>query len=290
MNKIGVGIVTCNRYEFLKKLVYSLPQDRYDYLTIVNDSDPSKETEADKAIERNIRQIGVAKNNLAATKPGEFLRGFYHRTGGNKGVGYAKNELFKNLQAQECDHIFIIEDDMLLTDKNVFDAYIKASKVTGLKHMMFGYHGPANKSNGKPVCRFKVPYNKELEIAFNLHCVGSFCYYHRDVLDEVGLFDSEYNNAWEHVDHSYMIAKAGYIPGYWYWPDLANSYDYITEQACSEDNSTIRPRADWQNNIIEGGKHFVSKHGFTPVGVPNKTLPEVYESIKHIRSLYGKDK
>lgn len=283
---IGIGIVTCNRYEFLKQLVFSLPNHKFDYLSIVNDSDSSKETHEDHIIERSIRRTIVTKNNSPATQKA-FKRGFYHRTGGNKGVGYAKNELFKNLLAQDVEHIFIIEDDMLIKDENVFDTYINASKVSGIKHMMFGYHGPANKQNGRPVSRFKVPYNKEVELAFNLHCVGSFCYYHKSVLDDVGIFDSTYNNAWEHVDHSYQIAKRGYIPGYWYWPDISNSYDYIDEQACSEDNSTIRPRNDWQKNIVEGGKHFTQKHGYPPVGVPNQELSVIYQKIKDIRKTHG---
>ena len=262
-NNIGIGIVTCNREKFLDNLLKSLPEDIY--TAVVNDGDI------------------LGWDNMKYNKVND-----YHYNVENLGVGKSKNILFRKLMEKGFEHIFIIEDDMLIKDTNVFNAYINAAEVSGIKHMMFGYHGPANKSNGKPYPRFKVPYNKEVELAFNLHCVGSFCYYHKDVLDDVGIFDEQYNNAWEHVDHSYMIAKAGYIPGYWYWPDLSNSYDYIDEQACSEDNSTIRPRTDWQNNIVTGAKHFESKHGCLPVGVPNLPLTEVYENIKQIRKKYGK--
>ena len=262
MNNIGIGIVTCNREQFLDNLIKSLPEDVY--TSVVNDGDI------------------LGWDDMEHSKVD-----YYHYNVENLGVGKSKNILFRKLMEKGFEHIFIIEDDMLIKDKEVFNKYIEASQVSGIKHLMFGYHGPANKHQKRPVYRFKVPYGKELQIAFNLHCVGSFCYYHKDVLDEVGIFDEQYNNAWEHVDHSYMIAKAGYIPGYWYWPDLANSYDYIDEQACSEDNSTIRPRTDWQNNIVTGAKHFVSKHGHPPVGVPNLPLTEVYENIKTIRKKYG---
>jgi len=262
MNNIGIGIVTCNREQFLDNLIKSLPEDIY--TVIVNDGDV------------------MSWEHIEHEKIND-----YHFNGNNLGVGKSKNILFRKLMDKGFEHIFIIEDDMLIKDKEVFNKYIEASQVSGIKHLMFGYHGPANKHQNIHICRFKVPYSKELQIAFNLHCVGSFCYYHKDVLDEVGIFDEQYNNAWEHVDHSYMIAKAGYIPGYWYWPDLANSYDYIDEQACSEDNSTIRPRTDWQNNIVTGAKHFVSKHGHPPVGVPELPLTEVYENIKTIRKKYG---
>ncbi len=263
MNNIGIGIVTCNREQFLENLLKSLPEKLY--TVVVNDGDI------------------LGWDDIEHSRIDD-----YHYNAENLGVGKSKNILFRKLMEKGFEHIFIIEDDMLIKDKEVFNKYIEASEVSGLKHLMFGYHGPANKQSGHPIPRFKVPYNKELQIAFNLHCVGSFCYYHRSVLDNVGIFDEQYNNAWEHVDHSYMIAKAGYIPGYWYWPDLANSYDYIDEQACSEDNSTIRPRKDWQDNIVTGGRYFVSKHGYPPVGVPNLSAKEVYENIKKIRNNYGK--
>ena len=262
MNNIGIGIVTCNRDEFLDNLIKSLPEDIY--TVIVNDGDV------------------MSWEHIDNKKVND-----YHFNGKNLGVGKSKNILFRKLMDKGFEHIFIIEDDMLIKDKEVFNKYIEASKVSGIKHLMFGYHGPANKSEGKPNPRFKVPYNKEVEIAFNLHCVGSFCYYHKDILDEVGIFDEQYNNAWEHVDHSYQIVKAGYLPGYWFWPDLANSYDYIDEQACSNDNSVIRPREDWMDNIKNGADYFVSKNGYAPGWVPNVKKEEIYPLIKDIRDKYA---
>jgi GT2 family glycosyltransferase len=262
LNNIGIGIVTCNRDEFLDNLIKSLPEDIY--TVIVNDGDV------------------MSWEHIEHEKIND-----YHYNAENLGVGKSKNILFRKLMEKGFEHIFIIEDDMLIKDKEVFNKYIEASQVSGIKHMMFGYHGPANKRLGKPHSRFKVPYNKEVEIAFNLHCVGSFCYYHKDVLDDVGIFDEQYNNAWEHVDHSYQIVKAGYLPAYWFWPDLANSYDYIDEQACSNDNSVIRPRGDWQNNIKEGAEYFVSKNGYAPGWVPNVKKEEIYPLIKDIRNKYA---
>ena len=37
MAKIGVGIITCNRNDFLKGLLTSLPKDVIDELVVVND-------------------------------------------------------------------------------------------------------------------------------------------------------------------------------------------------------------------------------------------------------------
>ena len=45
----------------------------------------------------------------------------------NKSVGQAKNSAIEYLMSQGCEHIFIMEDDVLIKDENVFDQYIKTS-------------------------------------------------------------------------------------------------------------------------------------------------------------------
>jgi glycosyltransferase involved in cell wall biosynthesis len=39
MSKIGIGIVTCNRTDFLKKCLKSIKEEWYDELVVVNDGD-----------------------------------------------------------------------------------------------------------------------------------------------------------------------------------------------------------------------------------------------------------
>jgi GT2 family glycosyltransferase len=269
LDKVGIGIVTCNRQSFFERLIASLPViDSHHYVCAVNDG-----LEYFKQLDGQLNYSNVLNK--------------YHQNHTNLGVGKSKNILFKTLLDAGCDHIFIIEDDMVIKDLSVFERYIEASKVTGLKHMMFGYHGPANKNGNQLLPRFIVPYNSKLNIAFNTESVGSFCYYRREVLLDIGLNDENFTNAWEHVEHSYRIVKAGYIPGYWYWPDLANSCEYIGEQACSEDNSTIRPRDDWKSNIVKGAKHFMDVHGYLPVSVPDIGKELVYKHIKDIKNIHG---
>ena len=94
----------------------------------------------------------------------------------------------------------------------------------------------------------------------------------------------KYTNAFEHVDHSYMLAKKGYSTPYWWWSDLANSLDYVEEQKCSEESSAIRPRSDWQSNIQQAAKHFISKHGISPVSVGDTSVKEVILNLKKIKS------
>lgn len=253
-NRIGVGIVTYNRPDFFEKCLASIDRSAIDELVVVNDGTPYTFNDSTILIQ--------------------------HET--NKGVGISKNDAFKRLLDAKCNHIFIIEDDIIVKNNQVFQAYIQAGQASGLKHMMYGYHGPANKRNGVPAPRYVIDYGKDLKIALNQHCVGAFCYYTRDVLETVGLNDEAFVNAWEHVEHSYRIVKAGYLPAYWWWPDLANSNDYLDELACSEVSSTIRPQTTWKENIIKGAKHFIGKHGLSPVEIPNATTEDVVAKLKNI--------
>lgn len=263
--KIGIGIVTCNRPEYLKKLLESIVNCNWAEFIIVNDGD----------------KIELPGYNY-----------YIHNNEKNLGVAASKNKAMKHLLEAGCDHIFIIEDDMLIKDENIFNAYINASKKSGIQHMMFGYHGPANKngiSRGKPCPRLVVDYG-DFSIALNQHCVGAFCYYTRTCLEDVGLIDEKFRNAFDHVSHSYDLALKGYTTPYWWWADLANSTNYIEEQACSEENSSIKTperQKEWYNNIRSSVDYFKSKYGVYPFGqdgVADSTQADVVKFLKELKS------
>ncbi len=271
--KIGIAFITCNREDFLTKSVESFLGDIKELdsceVIIVNDG---------KQLKQSPYPVITNKKNL--------------------GVGKTKNIALKKLQDLNCDHFFIIEDDIIKRDdcsKNVFKEYIKYSKVTGIQHFMYGYHGPANKGNiskGSPLPRSIFEYTSNIRVLLNLHCVGAFCYYTNKCIKTVGLMDEVYNNAFEHVDHSYMIAKAGMIPGYWWWPDIEKSYEMLDEIQCSEESSTIRPRADWKENIYKGVDHFYKKHGYRPAWdnhVPDQAEKNIKEKLIKIYNTYKVD-
>ena len=269
LNKIGLGIVTCNRENFYKQCYESVPLDVVDKLITINDGAELKE---------------------------KYPHTVIHTHDKNKGVGISKNEAMQYLLDEGCEHIFLIEDDIIIKEKNVFQKYIDTATVSGLWHLMYGYHGPANKTENKnPNPRLIIDY-KDHQVALNQHCVGAFCYYHKGVLNNIGLMDEMFKNAWEHVEHSYQIVKAGLLRGYWWWPDVANSYEYLDELACSEENSTIRwedekkkiPKRDWQENIQKGAQHFYNKHGTTPVAVSDQSVDMIQSKLKLIKERYSR--
>jgi glycosyltransferase involved in cell wall biosynthesis len=119
--KIGVGIITCNRPDYLKSLLESLVPCReiINELVVVNDGEP----------------IEVL-----------LFKGEYILNKTNLGVGKSKNKALSYLLDKNCDYIFLIEDDTLILDKNVFNKYIEASRLSGIQHFNYGPGTPFNRS------------------------------------------------------------------------------------------------------------------------------------------------
>lgn len=257
---VGIGVITCNRPDFLKKCVGSIRPEWVDKCIIVNDGEK---------LEDNISDYPVINNDT------------------NLGVCKTKNIALKHLLDAGCDYIFLVEDDMFFKG-NVFEKYIEASRITGIEHFSFAYHGDYNKKNSKPNPRKIVKYNG-CEISLNKHSVGAVCFYTRKSLKDVGLFDekfSEYGNAFDHVEHSYRLAKSKYSTPYWWWSDLANSFDYIEEQGDADTNTTVRNKEDWVDNVKNAAKYFNNKHDHMPAWnncVPDTKLEDMLKFLKTIR-------
>ena len=58
------------------------------------------------------------------------------------GVGYCKNEAFKHLLSKKCEHIFIIEDDTVIKNIDVFKKYIDTAKAFNVGHLTYGGCSP----------------------------------------------------------------------------------------------------------------------------------------------------
>lgn len=274
-SKVGVGMVTYNAEHRIKRSAFTIPE-WVEHFVIVNDGTPYPEESYPKHA------------NIIQHQKNEF-------------VGKAKSDAIQWLMDRGCEHIFIVEDDILIKDENVFEQYIKHSLVTGIKHFNFALHGPANKKNsggfstleeraklndsGEPNPRMVVNYDNDVKLALYPNCVGAFSYYHRKVIDKVGLFDSHFKNAWEHVDHTFETHKKGFHPSFWYFADIWNSWDYLTDIPGSIENSTIARSEEWNKNFKNGSEYYKRKHGFYPTQTPlvdqtivNNQLQSLYNS------------
>ena len=272
MAKIGVGIITCNRPDYFKALWKTLPLNRIDDIVVVNDGKP-----IDVILEK-----------------GEWIDNPI-----NLGSGKTKTKAMKYLVAKGCEHIFIIEDDMLILNPDIFDKYIEASLVSGIKHFNYGPGSPFNRKQKiqfdlhnrhlldqhSPVNpKFIIDYGKGVKIALYEHTVAMFSYYSKEVLEKVGYIDERFESAFDHVDHTYRIHKAGYHPHFWHFADIADSEKYLTEAPDAIKNSVIaKNEEEWMKKVRKGAEIYQSIHGHVPNNPPLASKQEVLDFIKKLK-------
>jgi glycosyltransferase involved in cell wall biosynthesis len=275
-NSIGFAMVTYNAEHRIRESAFTVPKWIKNFV-IVNDGTPYPSD--------------------AYPEQAHIIQ---HKT--NMSVGAAKTTAINYLMEKGCEHIFIMEDDILIKDENVFKEYIRHSLISGIKHLNFALHGPANKIgskgftdlserkdvNGKPNPRMIIPYengdelNKEVKIALYPNCVGAFSYYYRPVLEDIGGFDPAFKNAWEHVEHTYQAIKKMYHPAFWYFADINESWKYLTDIPNSIAESTIARTPTWNDNFRKGTMWYKKKHGITPTETPLATPEQVQQQLHFI--------
>lgn len=280
-NKIGVGVVTYKRPDYFKTCINSIPN--VDTLVVVNDGDPYP-------------------SDLYPSKIKEVIQ---HTK--NKCVGVSKNELMRFLIQDGCEHIFLIEDDMEVLKPEVFEEYIKAASASGIWHLNYGPGSPFNRvqdpellkldlagrhlldKHSQPKPRQIVEYKNGSKIALYQHSVGMFTYFHKGVIKNLGYHDEHFNNAWEHVELTYRIIKAGLHPPFWWFADLWDSTQYIREIEGAIENSVIAKDTEmWKKNVGEGAAWYKHLHGHYPAQVADTDQKVVTEILGNIKKNYAR--
>lgn len=260
--KIGVGVITCNRQPFFEKCVASLP--KVDELVVVNDGKPYK----------------------LRTYPGTAWLIEHTR---NMGVATSKNEALRYLIDKGCDHLFLIEDDIVVKNQEVFNKYIETASVSGIWHLNYALHGSYNKDeDGNPKIKYQVEYKPGVEVAFYHNITGALSYYLKGIIKNVGYMDERYHNAFEHVDHTYRIIQKGLHPPFWYFADIANSGDYLEEQAENFEESVIRNETEFAKNFHDAMGVFQYKFGTIPQKVPETQPDQAIKILEEIQTNYAK--
>lgn len=233
-SKIGLGTVCYKRPEYLKQSAASVKKHLagvIDTWWIYNDGSPAG------SYDKVYKTLGIHTGVKHATE--------------NKGVAHAKNWLLGKLLSEGCDYIFIQEEDIIVTSPKAITGYIKAAKASGLHHLMFAHHGPGNAKGA-------VFYGDEGRTAFYQSMVGAWCLYTRPSLRKIGLMDEGFHNAWEHIEHSFRLAKEHYTT----WPlaaDAKDSKKWLKEIPGSIENSLMRHNKKWASNMVGGLLYWKNK-------------------------------
>lgn len=264
-NKIGLGVITCDRIDFLQKCLNSVQEHTKSLpdfeLIIINDGLEEVESNGFNCI----------------------------KTTGKTGVGNAKNIALKHLMEHNCEHIFLMEDDVQILDSNVFDVYIKTSKITGVKHLNFALHGNHNKDlYGNVIVRRVINYPDNTKLSLYPNILGAFSYYHIDTLNECGLMDEQFYNALEHVDHTYQIIKKGFHPPFRWFADVFESEKLLKDIVPDHQNSKIRSEEDFIKNFFDNHNKFIKKNNFAVVNGQGPAENEYSEEdvVKSLQNIW----
>ena len=260
--KIGVAVIACNRLEYTKQCVASILANKGSLTDIILINDGIK-------IPAGALPDGIEIMN---NRPPY------------QSVGRAKNRAMQVLVNRECEHIFLVENDILIQTPDVWQKYIDTANGTGIRHLNFGYHGPANRTPdySKPNPRYIVEYPNNIKVALNFHCVGAFSYFHRQFMTDVGYHDTFFQNAWEHVELCQRAIKKNYLPAFWWFPDVEGSDELLKEIPGSIQNSSITHTEKWTENMYKGADHYRKIHGVSAVENPDTGLSVVLQRLKEI--------
>ena len=231
----GLVVCTYNRPNYLRRCLESIKDLDIETIVVVMDGGSPSEKEN----YRIINEYGIL-NDIVLEK--------------NQGIGAVKNAGIQLLLELGCEHIFTLEEDNIITDPLTLNKYIEYAQEKGLYHLNFGLHGTLNTGRGKWVDW------KGTSVWVYPDLVGSFSYYHKKAIEEVGLIDEQFYNAMEHVEHTWRIAEAELTTPFWWFADHPESGSMIQEIEGSLHNSTIRNRPDFRELIKEGYKKFIEKH------------------------------
>jgi len=264
MNKLGIAVTTKDREDYFKQCIKSLPQ--IDFLCVVNDGEPYDDSVYEFANNDDLQVIQHDKN---------------------LGIACSKNDALRCLIQNDCNFLFLIEDDVIIKNPEIFIKYIKTAEASGLWHMNYGFSNVYNfNPDGSKAIRATLEYDDDLEVNFLPNLMAGFQFFHKSVIQAVGYMDERYSKLknMEHVDHSYKIVKSGLLPSYCWWPDVNNSWDYITTIQESVEKSQSKDE-NFEKNFKLACMIFEHKYGFNPTQPTDEQLLSNEQVLKRLETI-----
>jgi hypothetical protein len=254
-NKIGVGIVTYNSEDYYEALYKTLPLDKIDVLVTVN---------------------GGEKYN-------KNYKGNWIQHSENVYPSVCRNDCISFLLQRNCEHIFIIEDDMILKSPDIFDKYILASKESGIKYFSFVSTSWESGSPGKRTPRLTIEYKNGSSISLYKNMCNEFTYHHKTCYERTGLYDVNFRDPFD-IDFAYRESKQNYAAPFWWFADITNSDDFIMNNPTAVSRlQGDRPDGSREQRIQKEWEYFVKKHGITVNQIPDTTKEQVIAKLKNIK-------
>ena len=248
--KIGVGIVTCNRPGSFKALFASVIQN----------------LDVDETI--------VVKNKDNDYGEIDYKSAYFFSVINDVGVGKCKNIILSKLMDLDCQHIFVIEDDVEIVDSSVFRKHIETAQHFKLGHLNW------NTVQGIASNKTYTINDDGYSLDISTRLCGCFSYFSREALEQCGLIDAKhYINALDHVEHFYRIAAQDFTTPYLAFAGIHNGE--LLLKNIGEGHSTIDHNTElYQQRLISAYQHFEQTYGRKLNQFHAPTAQEVLKFLK----------
>lgn len=210
---IGIGITTRKRAEVLETALnhftrFPTPNSR---IVIVED-DPDKDP-----------ATGLVVANFKDDNPD--IEVVFRKSPQRLGIARAKNACLAVLQ--DCDHVFLFDDDTWPKADGWAEKWIEINQANGVGHSMWNVFVRKNENTPSQVRASIEPIQEWVITTINdddhrmvawQNCLGVMLYFSRDCLDAIGGYDPAAANVYgyEHAQISHRASSAGFCLGYPY--------------------------------------------------------------------------
>lgn len=242
---IGVGIVTYNREKQFCRIKNSI-KDVNIVFTIKDGGKDKYSVDVDQELQSNV------------------------------GVGKCKNIAIQTLLDKGCEHIFLLEDDCLVKDNNVWKYCIDFSKETGLLH--FNWNDYRYPKIGMAECGKFIA-----NLCHNTE--ANFSYFHRIFLEKIR-FDENYFNGWEHADLELQADILQFAPSFGIFMSPSELSQYL--ELIDDGESTITNKSvDYMYRIQQGRNYFIKKWGKDILELYNFNINNFKQKFTTIKNKYA---
>jgi hypothetical protein len=182
-----------------------------------------------------------------------------------------------------CEHVFIIEDDMILKSADIFDKYIQASKETGIKYFSFVSTSWESGEPEKRTPRLTIEYKNEVSIALYKNMCNEFTYHHKTCYEKTGFYDTNFRDPFD-IDLAYRESQQNYATPFWWFADIVNSDNLIMNNPNAVSRlQGDRPDGSREQRIQKEWEYFIQKHGVMVNQIPDTPKERVIEKLKKLK-------
>jgi hypothetical protein len=155
--------------------------------------------------------------------------------GDNRGWSVAKNETLARLVALGCDHLFMIEDDVIVTDSRAVTGYVDAAQASG--HHYLTAHPWGETTTAKV--------EEDGPITYWAYCGSWWTYMSRFGLETGGAYNPVLGGIMGDIELPQRWQLRGLTSGWGRLPDATGSEGWVEPHCLTVDQSTIAQQPGW---------------------------------------------